>query len=80
MQTEQIARVCHEVNRAYCKALGDESQLPWVDAPAMAKGFCNHGRRIYPFQSRCQAECITRVLAEAEGSGRLGVWCGQKRG
>lgn len=33
MQTEQIARVCHEVNRAYCKALGDESQLAWVDAP-----------------------------------------------
>ena len=33
MQTEQIAKVCHEVNRAYCKALGDESQLPWVDAP-----------------------------------------------
>lgn len=28
-----IARVCHEVNRAYCAALGDTSQLPWEDAP-----------------------------------------------
>jgi len=29
-----IARVCHEVNRAYCQALGDDSQLPWEEAPA----------------------------------------------
>lgn len=30
---EQIAEVCHEANRAYCKALGDTSQLPWSEAP-----------------------------------------------
>lgn len=29
-----IARVCHEVNRAYCQALGDMSQPAWEDAPA----------------------------------------------
>lgn len=29
-----IAKVAHEVNRAYCAALGDTSQLPWRDAPA----------------------------------------------
>lgn len=29
----KIAKVCHEVNRAYCQALGDNSQLPWDDAP-----------------------------------------------
>lgn len=33
MKTEEIARVCHEVNRAYCQALGDNSQLPWESAP-----------------------------------------------
>lgn len=27
-----IARVCHEVNRAYCQSLGDHSQVPWEDA------------------------------------------------
>lgn len=27
------ARTCHEVNRAYCRALGDDSQLPWAEAP-----------------------------------------------
>lgn len=30
---EKIARVCHEVNRAYCQALGDVSQPAWEDAP-----------------------------------------------
>jgi hypothetical protein len=33
MTNEQIARVCHEVNRAYCQALGDYSQVPWDEAP-----------------------------------------------
>ena len=33
MTVEQIARVCHEVNRAYCQALGDTSQVPWEQAP-----------------------------------------------
>lgn len=28
-----IARVCHEVNRAYCAAIGDDSQSSWEDAP-----------------------------------------------
>lgn len=26
---EEIAETCHEVNRAYCHALGDYSQPPW---------------------------------------------------
>jgi hypothetical protein len=30
---DPIARVCHEVNRAYCAALGDNSQPTWGDAP-----------------------------------------------
>jgi hypothetical protein len=31
-ETEQIARVCHEANRAWCEANGDISQLPWDQA------------------------------------------------
>lgn len=30
---DKIARLCHEVNRAYCQALGDNSQVPWEEAP-----------------------------------------------
>ena len=37
MKREEIARVCHEVNRAYCQALGDHSQPEWKDAPQWQK-------------------------------------------
>lgn len=30
---QAIARVAHEINRAYCEALGDKTQLPWDEAP-----------------------------------------------
>lgn len=30
---ESVARVAHEVNRAYCAAIGDTSQLSWEEAP-----------------------------------------------
>lgn len=33
MKNEDIAKVCHEANRAYCETLGDNSQLLWNDAP-----------------------------------------------
>ncbi len=33
MAPGEIARVCHEVNKAYCEALGDTSQPPWDEAP-----------------------------------------------
>ena len=32
-----IARVCHEVNKAYCESIGDTSQLSWGDAPDWQK-------------------------------------------
>lgn len=32
MKVEDIAKVCHEVNRAYCLSLGDNSQKPWEEA------------------------------------------------
>lgn len=32
-EIKEIARVCHEVNRAYCTAIGDTSQPEWEDAP-----------------------------------------------
>lgn len=29
MNIEQIAKICHETNRAYCETIGDQSQKPW---------------------------------------------------
>lgn len=33
MLIHQIAKTCHEVNRAYCQFLGDHSQPEWAEAP-----------------------------------------------
>lgn len=33
LPADEIARVAHEVNRAYCQAIGDDSQRPWETAP-----------------------------------------------
>lgn len=33
LNNEQIARVAHEINKAYCEAIGDYSQTSWEDAP-----------------------------------------------
>lgn len=33
MTVREVAKMCHEVNRAYCAALGDMSQVPWEQAP-----------------------------------------------
>lgn len=33
----QIARIAHEVNRAYCASIGDHSQPAWKDAPLWQK-------------------------------------------
>ena len=33
MKVEQIAELCHEANRVYCRLIGDDSQVAWGDAP-----------------------------------------------
>lgn len=32
-----IARVAHQINKAYCEAMGDDSQVSWDDAPEWQK-------------------------------------------
>lgn len=33
LPVHDVARICHEVNREYCQASGDDSQVPWHQAP-----------------------------------------------
>ena len=40
---DHIARVAHEVNRAYCQALGDNSQPAWEDAPQWQRASARMG-------------------------------------
>ena len=44
---EQIARVAHEVNRAYCQALGDHSQPPWEQAAQWQQDSAMLGVRLH---------------------------------
>lgn len=43
MNVESIARVCHEVNKAYCESLGDNSQPTWADAPEWQRASAMNG-------------------------------------
>jgi hypothetical protein len=37
MTIENIAQVAHEINKAFCSSIGDDSQLSWEDAPGWQK-------------------------------------------
>lgn len=43
MNFAAVARVCHEVNRAYCESLGDTSQPTWENAPDWQKESATKG-------------------------------------
>lgn len=45
MNIMEIAKVCHEVNRAYCQALGVLSQPAWEDAPDWQRSSAVNGVR-----------------------------------
>jgi RyR domain len=47
MNIHEIARVAHEVNRAYCQALGDQSQPAWEDAPEWQRASAITGVRMH---------------------------------
>lgn len=47
VDVEAIARVCHEVNRAYCLALGDTSQPAWEDAPEWQRSSAMAGVKLH---------------------------------
>lgn len=43
MTLNEVARVAHEVNRAYCASIGDMSQLPWEETPEWQKESIRQG-------------------------------------
>jgi hypothetical protein len=47
MNVNEIAQLAHEVNRAYCAAMGDMSQLGWADAPDWQKDSAVNGVRAH---------------------------------
>lgn len=47
VQIADIARVCHEANRAYCQSLGDTSQAAWGNAPQWQKDSAIRGVKLH---------------------------------
>lgn len=43
MTIENIAQVAHELNKAYCESIGDNSQPSWEDAPEWQKSSAING-------------------------------------
>lgn len=37
MQPIQIAQIAHEINKAFCSSIGDDTQPDWFDAPQWQK-------------------------------------------
>ncbi|MCE5231314.1 hypothetical protein LLG95_17190 [bacterium] len=37
LSIQDVAKICHEANRAYCESIGDSTQLPWAAAPDWQK-------------------------------------------
>lgn len=47
MTIEQIAQVTYEVNLAYCQSIGDNSFLPWNEAPEWQRDTCIKGVKMH---------------------------------
>lgn len=43
MTVQDIARVAHELNKAYCESIGDNSQPDWDNAPEWQKSSAVNG-------------------------------------
>ena len=56
MNAVQIARVCHEVNRAFCQSIGDYSQPRWDDAPQWQKSSAIDGVNSYIDEAKTPAQ------------------------
>jgi hypothetical protein len=66
---EQIAKVCHEVNRAYCRAIGDDSQPAWEDAPDWQRNSATDGVTKHIERPRTPEESHELWLADKHADG-----------
>lgn len=67
---ELAAKTAHEVNRAYCAAMGDHSQLPWDVAPEWQRESCMNGvRHLIANPNSTPEESHQSWLTEKENTG-----------
>jgi len=64
MNPERIARVAHEVNRAYCQSLGDHTQAPWEEAPEWQRASAVAGVALHTQDPRAGPEASHEAWSE----------------
>lgn len=69
MNAEQIARVAHEVNRAYCLAIGDASQPSWEQAPNWQRESAMAGVTAHLEEARSPRESHALWMAQKVSDG-----------
>ena len=69
MTAAQIARVAHEVNRAYCFSLGDTSQPSWEEAPDWQRNSAINGVIFHLADHRTPEESHNCWLTEKAEAG-----------
>lgn len=69
IQIENTARTAHEVNRAYCIALGDNSQPSWEEAPDWQKDSARNGVKFHSKEPRTPEESHESWLKQKEAEG-----------
>jgi len=70
METKKIAQVAYEINRAYCQAIGDDSQPKWEDATEWQKKSAINGV-LFHIKNTCASPSRSHDswLAEKEEAG-----------
>lgn len=74
MTVEEIAQVCHEINMAYCDALGDNSQKSWTEAEDWQKESAINGVKYLLMTPYTQADALHKnwLAEKAAGGWKLG--------
>lgn len=69
MNKEDIARACHEANRAICETYGDYSQFAWDDAPGWQKKAILEGVEFHLAGERSAEETHIKWMRDKEKDG-----------
>lgn len=64
MEKERIARLCHELNKAYCESLGDTSQKHWEEAPEWQRQSAINGVEFHLSGSRKPSDSHVNWMKE----------------
>jgi hypothetical protein len=66
---DRAAKLCHEVNRAYCNSIGDNSQPSWEDAPQWQKDSAISGVKFHLENETTPEQSHENWLKDKEADG-----------